>query len=82
MSRVGSRNKPRMDIKSGRKDLDNPSQQLKSMRADLVEGSMFEDYVKGFKTGDIVSLAVDWEGGNLSFGVNGVMGKSLSFDTR
>lgn len=44
--------------------------------------AMFEDYKSGFRTGDIVSLAVDWESGNLSFGVNGVMGKSLSFDTR
>jgi hypothetical protein len=43
---------------------------------------MNEDYKEGFKQGDIVSLAVDWEGGNLSFGVNGVMGKSLPIDTR
>ena len=52
------------------------------MRAGLMNDAMFEDYKTGFKKGDIVSLAVDWDGGNLSFGVNGVMGKSLSFETR
>lgn len=52
------------------------------MREGLVDEAMYEDYIGGFKTGDIVSLAVDWDGGNLSYGVNGVMGKSMAFDKR